>query len=445
MRLFSISNNLGDYDFLSNIIQIKRYGCSAKSELELALAAPASSVWSDYWPVRVNFRSLFIHEAVHFTDCTTTTWGLELSYRKFRLMGNIANKEDHSHALSVFMVNAAELHCHRELVKQGTIPLSCATSMTHTVEIHESFGPLINIHYNLNSKSFHSVPLSLLSVLEANAYSNEVLYKVISCEGLGDCEEKREYSIKVEAEFNGLLSDSSQSEYTVLINLVRIHFPYLSLKELLVYVSMLCRFTLDLSDMGCSVVSYHIERTIMNKQAGATICQDLRRASSRAVIFFKTALGIYQWINELPDSEGELIKKLLVKNPLEAIVQFWKSKSDNFETVYSFADLFMFDSSLDLVLSNSESVGVQIFSESSKFNRQQLSNTPLAMIDLQKLKLLDVFLEDETVISVPNKIGLDIKQYFDFNCDLVSATESVWDNAPAKKFFMALDEPIRFV
>ena len=284
----------------------------------------------------------------------------------------------------------------------------------------------------------------MLSVLEANAYSNEVLYKILACEKLNDCEQKFEYRNKIESDFHELLSDNTQSEYTLLINLVKIHFPYLSLKELLVYVSALCRFTLDLNDMGCSAVSNYIERTIEQKAAGATISHDLRRAGSRAVIFFKTALGIHQWVNEADFEEGARIKKLLTNNPFIAISQFWEAKSDGFKIVQGFADLFMFENTLNRVISLPGAVGVEIFSESSRINRAQLNNKPLAMIEFKDLKLFDILLEDDTVISVPNRINLDIEEYLELNFESICATESIWDKAPVKKFFVELDGPIRF-
>lgn len=443
-HLFSTSDKLGTYDFLSSIIQIKRYRRIAKAELELALSTQASEEWSDLWPVRTNFKSLFIHEATHFTDCTTTTWGLEFNYRKFLLMDAVSRQKNYTQPLSVFMLNAAELQSHEELIKQGEISLTSATSMTHTVEINSSLGPIINVHYNLNGKPFQSVPLSLLSVLEANAYSNEVLYKILACERLNDCEQKFEYRKKIESDFYDLLSDNTQSEYTLLINLVKIHYPYLTLKELLVYVSVLCRFTLDLNELGCSALSNYIERTIGHKAAGATISHDLRRAGSRAVIFFKTALGIHQWINEAELEDGSHIRDLLSNNPLRAISQFWEAKSDSFAIVKGFADLFMFDHVLDRVVSLPGAIGVEIFSESSRVNRAQLNNKPLAMIDLRDLKLFDILLEDDTVISVPNRIELDVEEYFALNCESICATESIWDKAPVKRFFIELDEPMRF-
>ncbi|WP_147464800.1 hypothetical protein [Pseudomonas syringae group genomosp. 3] len=359
-------------------------------------------------------------------------------------MEAVANQEDYSQPLSVFMLNATEQHSHKELIRKGTIPLTTATSMTHTVEIDSSLGPIINVHYNLNGKPFQSVPLSLLSVLEANAYSNEVLYKILACEKLSDCRQKFEYRDKIESDFYELLSDNTQSEYTLLVNLVKIHFPYLNLRELLVFVSVLCRFTLDLNDIGCSVVSNYIERTIGQKSAGATISHDLRRAGSRAVIFFKTALGIHQWISETTSADGEGIKDLLAKNPQMAILQFWEAKSDGFKTVGNFSDLFMFDNILDKVISLPGAIGVEVFSEGSRHNRAQLNSRPLAFIELKCLKLLDIFLEDDTVISVPNSIELDVEEYFELNCGLISATESIWDKTPIRKFFVELDEPMRF-
>lgn len=359
-------------------------------------------------------------------------------------MNAVSNQEEHSQPLSVFMLNAAELHSHKELIKKGEIPLTRATSMTHTVEVNSSFGPIIYMHYNLNGKPFHSVPLSLLSVLEANAYSNEVLYKILACAKLGDCDQKFEYRNKIESDFHELLSDNTQSEYTLLINLVKIHFPYLNLRELLVFVSTLCRFTLDLSVVGCSAVSYHIERTIGQKAAGATISHDLRRAGSRAVIFFKTALGVHQWINETNYEDGKRIRELLASNPLMVISEFWEAMSDSFKIVKDFADSFMFDTVLDSIISHSGAIGIEIFAESSRLNRAQLNNKPLALIEFRDLKLLDIFLEDDTVISVPNKIELDLESYFELNCELISATESIWDKTPVKKFFVDLNEPMRF-
>ena len=104
----------------------------------------------------------------------------------------------------------------------------------------------------------------------------------------------------------------------------------------------------------------------------------------------------------------------------------------------------MFENTLNRVISLPGAVGVEIFSESSRINRAQLNNKPLAMIEFKDLKLFDILLEDDTVISVPNRINLDIEEYLELNFESICATESIWDKAPVKKFFVELDGPIRF-
>lgn len=440
-KLFATSNELGYFDFYSNLIEVRRYTKSAKRTLEEALAELPSAKWDEYWSVRVNFRSLVAHEATHFNDCLTTTWGMEFLYRKLRLMKCIAEEKDTEQPLSVFYLNVAELKSHEELLVIGEHPLSLATSMTHTVTVDERFGPLIYINYNIHNKIIQKVPLSLLAVIEAHALANETLVKIVSAEALSDCPEKTEYITKIHTDFDTALSDNTQSEYTVLLTLSRLHFKELSLKELLIFVATLCRFALDLNDIACSKISYHIQDSIKDQYAGETICQDMRRGSSRAVIFFKTILFMHGWIKLSNYSTRTNAIRLLKANPLAAIIKFWGCIDNDFPMIYKFGDQFLFEGSLNCIGKLASVIDKEIIKSCSLHNRSVLNNRPLGLCKISDLRLPDIFLSDETEIGVPNRIDLSISDYFIDNMDVFTKTEEHCKKS-VQKFFMRPGDPI---
>lgn len=360
---------------------------------------------------------------------------MEFLYRKLRLMKFIAEKKDIEQPLSVFYLNVSELRSHKELIVIGKHQLSLATSMTHTVTIDDRFGPIIYINYNIKDETFQKTPLSLLSVLEAHALSNEVLVKIVASEVLDDCPEKTEYINKINSDFDRLLSDRTQSEYTVLINLAKIHFKELNLKELLVFTATLCRFSLDLNGLACSRISYYIEDSINNEEAGATICQDLRREGSRAVIFFKTLLFIHDWLKTSNYSTRTNILKLLKTNPLAAIIKFWSHIYRDFPVIYGMGDDFLFEASLKHVSDLSGVVDKEIISGCTLHNRAALKDRPLGLCSVSEIRLLDTFLSDETEIRAPNRIELSISDYLIDNIDIFNETEENCKKG-VQKFFM---------
>lgn len=440
-RLFATSNEQGSFDFFSNLIEIMNYRVAAKPVLEEALRETPPKQWDSYWPVRVNFRSLVVHEATHFNDCLTTSWGLEFLFRKLKLMKNIAEGGDIESALSVFYLNVSELRSHEELVVKGKQPLSRATSMTHRVTVDDRFGPLIMMHYHVHDQVIQEVPLSMLSVFEAHALANETLVRIVAAEALDDCLEKNEYLDTIISDFKKTLDDCERSEYTVLIALVRLHYKQLTLKEQLVFTATLCRFALDLNIMACSAVSYYIERSIGAQYAGATISQDLRREGSRAIIVFKTVLFIYGWMHTSNYSTRAHILKLLKTNPLAAIEKFWAGRSSDFLTCYRMTEDFTFRTSLRHVLELAGAIDEQIVTACTLHNRRVLSARPLGLCKLSDVRLLDVFLSDETEISPPNRIDMSISDYFIDNMELLNNTRELCKRK-VSKFFMRPEDGI---
>ncbi|WP_339541388.1 hypothetical protein [Pseudomonas sp. RA_5y_Pfl1_P24] len=443
-RIFATSNELGYFDFYTNLIEIRNYTAPAKSVLEEALRETLPNKWDEYWPVRVNFRSLVVHEATHFNDCVTTSWGLEFLFRKLNLMKRISEGLSVEQALSVFYLNVSELRSHKELLELGEFQLSRTTSMTHEVVVDDRFGPLIFVIYNCGDEVIQKVPLSMLAVLEANALANETLVKIVAAEALEACSEKDEYLDEVNRDFQKILDDKERSEYTVLISLVKLHFRELTLREQLVFTATLCRFTLDVNMIACSAISSYIERFFLNEYAGATLSQDMRREGSRAVIFFKTALFIYGWMQTSNYSTRVHVLKLLKTNPLAVILKFWASRVNGFLMHYGMTDSFMFSSSLKNITELSSAIDEEIIRSCSLYNRSVLSERPLGVCDLSEVRLLDVFLSDETEICVPNRVDFSISDYLIGNVDIFNKTEE-YCRLAVSKFFMRPEDFILHV
>ena len=119
----------------------------------------------------------------------------------------------------------------------------------------------------------------------------------------------------LEAEVTGYLNDKDVLEYSLLLTLTKIHFPWLVLKEWLLLYQAICSCALNLGALAMAQLANFFERTIENEKFGRLICMDLRRGLSRQLVVFKLILLLHQFINEAeaPDDYEALAKAAPMK------------------------------------------------------------------------------------------------------------------------------------
>jgi hypothetical protein len=325
--------------------------------------------------------------------------------------------------LAVFAVETGEIDIHKELIVEGTLPPTACQRLTHQLQYEEKFGVVLIINYCSGDTIHHQVPLSTLSLLEAHATANEFLSILEYAATTSDLVDAAIIKRETRESFDDLLDDVSRIEYSVLLNLARIHFPELDLKPLMAMISTLARFSLDATFGRIGIIANRIEETFSNRSLGHFLAMELRRDSQRALIFFKTVLFMYEW-KELLSPEGkDRYLLLLESDPHTAMVEMWvKYKgvdTEDFDDSFE----FLFEGALERLGEYQTTLCDAMLAAENLQNRKIIGNRPIGSIALPSLKLIDMALHDGTIIKAPNSISLDIEAYFYSNMELFSRME----------------------
>lgn len=388
-----------------------------------------------------DLKSLFVHEVTHFLDLTTTLWGLEYTARKSALLDKIHLGEDHEQALNVFMLNTSELEMHKALlVRDGESLAGC--TMNHGLMIHPDYGPIIVVIYYRDGVECHKIPLSMLALFEAHATANEVLSKIRDIDQIPDENERIVAHAHVNQEFNEHLHDPALTEYTLLLNLAKLHFPELSLRELLVFFSALARFTMNQDALSLSILSDRMR--FLPTEAGDALSLDMKRGTSRAVVAFKTLLFMHEWISKGTPMENSENINMLKTRPNKAIRQLWED--DNVKFMDAMAQIER-NCYLGLLQNRRHDLpDFEIVSASIAANMALLENSPVGLLSLSDLTLMDAILnEDFTPIAMPKRLDIDAISYFDQFYPFMAKLKKLYQAKKASKFFITPGDSILFV
>ncbi|MEH2285736.1 MAG: hypothetical protein V7K90_31215 [Nostoc sp.] len=426
----------GSFDFYSNIIEIERYDSRYKDILEGVLRSSPESL-TESW--HTDALSLYFHEVTHFLDLTTTGWGLEYILRKHLVLKKIGMNKAVEKSLKVFMLNTSEIQMHSDLIKcyEDRNFLDC--SLNHDLKYSEKYGVLIEIYFFYGQSHIATVPLSMLSVLEANAYASEILCKLRFLEGHAD--ENVEVSLRLlESEVNSYLNNKAFSEYSLLLILCKIHFEYLTLKEMLIFFQLLVFRVLNMQIMNLSFMSAFLKRTFKNNHYGRAICKDMQRGMSRHIVVFKLILLVHQFINESSDKLSLIA--LMKEKPDEVINLMFKYYEINIISELDFGNNSQFYLILENILNEDDMFDKNIIAESSEFNHKVIKEKGWSKVDLSDLKILDSLLSDGSVIRFPDRVSLDVNKYFDNNIDKFLIIEHLFKNTEVSKFHIHPDHVV---
>jgi hypothetical protein len=442
MRHLATAKLSGFLDFKTNIIFLTKYKAENKNAIEKCLShdprikRPESDAITD-----LQIKSLVVHEVTHFLDFTTTMWGIEFILRKMALVDLIQAEQDYDAKLRVFMLNLAELDMHKELIVfTPDISLeSCIFS--HELKYTEQYGTLIMIYYSHGDKRCHEVPLSMLSILEANAFANEFLSILCDIDLIDDPTAKQHWHTVAQKQFDKYLYSPDHSEYTVILYLARIHFPELTLRELLIFVSTLTRFALDLGSMDMSMLSNLIFLTFINERLGDSISLDMKRGASRHLVVFKTILLMHGWLHNLKQSEKDNHITLLKCDAMLGIRSFWV----NFGAVFYEINDFELEWSLKYINQSKSMIDKDIVRMSMDKNRALVQRTAPGTLQLNQLHVPDIILDDNSIVTMPNRMDIDVVNYYENNITLLNDLERICNAEKTSKFHIHPDAPQFFL
>jgi hypothetical protein len=184
MHLLATPDHEAYFDFCSNVIQLTVYDSTYRDEFQRAIS------WEPGEPPLshrdADFRALLKHEVTHFLDVSTTAWGRQYSFRKLRFIRLLRERDPAvSDAREVFALESGEIALHSSLVRAGNVPPAECETLQNQLIYTEEYGTCLLLHYVKGSRIEHSVPVSVLSLLEANATASEFL-SLLQCANAQD-------------------------------------------------------------------------------------------------------------------------------------------------------------------------------------------------------------------------------------------------------------------
>ncbi len=430
----------GYFDFFSNIIVLSIYDSKHKEEI-LGAIQPQNGT-TELSERQVEIRALLKHEITHFLDMTTTAWGCQYILRKLRTIKYLEEKgSEYEDAQKVFMLETSEIEMHTELLSTTDVPPMDCETLHHTLRYTTQFGAVLIVCYFRNDVCQHQVPLSMLSLLEANATASEYLSRISDTESLEDNALRILRLEDIERSFSALLNDPARLEYSVLLNLARVHFPELALRDLLIYVAALCRFSLDATDFGMAAMANIIEPSTLNQRLGNALAMELRRAANRPLLFFKTVLFTYGWMQEMGEENRSGYLELVRTNPKQAIRSLWIDYLEVGEDTLDLEREFTVPMKQAWIDELNVLGDAEIFKRSFASNAPKLNETSVGLLNFQEITAINIILGDDTEIEMPNRIDLGVVEYFDNHMKTFARLDAMYREQPHERFHIPLDAP----
>lgn len=376
------------------------------------------------------FKSIIVHEQTHFLDLTCTQWGLEYNYRKI----NYLNERTREKA-EVFFLNSCELlEMHLGHSKENLISTyKDVTQFNHSIEYNKDLGAIVFIHFTLKNKSSQKIPVTMLSLIESHAFSNEYLSRITDAKYIKDKENRKKFLKRTIENYHDFLDSPKAHEYNIFNNLIHIHFEKYNLntEELLRLTSAIMGFSLEIESSEMSLISNPISKG-MHSPYTDLIQAELMRGQLRHVVALKTILMMYDLTKSLKATERKILKNILKTNPSAAIKRTWDyytsgqlSKYKNFIQ----AKKYLRQSLISELNTEKYPHAHQIFKESTNQIESFIKNN-FTIKNLNEYKLLDMIRDSNSlttnaeIINFPNRYNIDTEQYF-FSTELSEIEEAL--------------------
>lgn len=273
-----------------------------------------------------DFRALIIHEQTHFLDLVASLWGIEYNLRKIRVLDEISESR-----VSVFKLNYSELQCiHKEhQINLNNFSYKSVETFKHEYEYSDKFGVLLFIVLIDQKGKQSRIPITMLSLFEGHAFSNEELRRINDIKIITNKDVKNKFINLIESEYYSYLNDPNNHEYNILIMLATIHMEKLGLnrKEILQFFLAVAGFTFNLYSSGISILANRVFEFIKS-ELKYCVKADLCRNQLRHILAFHTILRSYEYINHPYNrhKKKELIGLIKI-SPLTFINIMWNGYS----------------------------------------------------------------------------------------------------------------------
>lgn len=424
----------GSLDYTTSVILLNSYSCVDKNLIRSALRPSIRK--NKLLPEEIDAYNLCVHEYTHYLDLHSTVWGAEFLSRRCSALSRIL--EQGKEALSVTMLNAAEIMMHEDFNKAHHNVKLESLATKHGLTYSERYGTIIVVHLYRDETLIAETSISMLSILEANAVANEFEgeYHWVGCMQGGVTAHQHG---RIEAKYAQLLQDSSRLEYNIIHILVAIHFPGHTLRHRLRLVSTLCQLALDIYALDLSMLANVINDRIKNHYLGDALCNDLCRGMSRQVIVFYLVLWLYDYIQheglsfdvvadyiekDLDGLIDSVLKGFGLERPLSRRMSDFEFKFYQ-NSLRSDCGKFILPGTFKAATHNRRVRKSQLFTGKA----------------LRQLQLPDIVLEDLTKVRALSRIEANVVLHWDNMYDECSELDGMArDPDVMRKFHMSPDE-----
>lgn len=376
---------------------------------------------------------------------------MEFNIRKNNCILSKKNSEEQENALDVFSINYAEiLKMHRSFNenKNSLFDYRKVINYKHFYHYDKCVGVSLEIQLNYKNSSI-SVPVSMLSVLESHAFSNEYLSKYADASQIENRNIRRKITKQIDENYIEFMNNPIYHEYNILLKLINIHYSKLGLNVVqnLKLCSAIMGLCIDMGGMMMSSISNNIYKAIESHYK-YSIKADWMRGSSRHILAMKIILLMYDYVKSLKISEKEKIKNLLKYNPLMAINKFIEILTNSFENLKKIEE--MEKVKLFEILQEKPYANSNIIFNSFIENNMTYMNSQYVLKNINDYRLLNMFRDDDNFvdnfIEFPLSFDIDIEEYSN-NPDVekLSTIDEILTLEKLNKFHMVNSEARKMV
>lgn len=419
----SIFNNQfeGQYDFFTQLIELNNEAFHFNEEDVLRIINTEEPLTLKNKELK--FYTTYLHELIHFFDCNSTLWGMEFTARIYRHFKNPASEQ----AFEVISLNDTEIAMHHFLLdsKLDVIELDFDL-INYELDYSKALGTHINFHYIkfIEGKKVivHTVPLSMLALLEGHAYSQEQLFNLKAFQFQNDFMNEKLLNSGIKS----LINKANRTEYTCILALVFQLFPDLSLKNKLELLVILPKLVLNAPTLMISGVPTNLLEKVFQLSHPVLISainMELSRGMNRSTFLLICIiyLAYYNDTNTLPKGENFIdeIEEIILE-----VFRYDFDKSDYKNTMTTFWEM-----EYDHLCKHLKESNVNLTYNTA----MEMKEKPWYFSELRDIKVPSFFLSSCEIITPKNNLNINIEEHSDNICGAANHLENKLKETPPKK------------
>lgn len=278
---FSIFNQAtcGDYSFYEMLVEIDGIQCGVNESI-LANRGRNPDNESE-----LKFTTTYHHEMTHLIDMINSVWGLDHCTRFSKWFDD---EESIEHYILRLGSSVFSLHDHQTQINKSNEEYR---RINVSLQYNQEYGAFIWMHFTDFREILWSTPLSMKSLLEGHAYSQETLMRY-------NFYSKKKDIVMMNKTESDLLKDLQNpkiSEYTCVIAIAFQFFPNANIKEKLRAVIYSCQFSLNAPSLSMAMISFETIDYLFPKsplEIKTSIYMDINRGEGRSSLLYATLASL---------------------------------------------------------------------------------------------------------------------------------------------------------